>query len=64
MVGEGGECRGVGLRGNAGFGSLQAGGDADVPLALSVGLGPGQMVASDAAILQMKDLGDTVYYGG
>ena len=42
MVGEGGKCRGVGLRGDAGFGSLQAGGDARVPLALLVGLGPGQ----------------------
>jgi hypothetical protein len=30
------------LRGDAGFGSLQAGGDTNVPLALLVGLGPAQ----------------------
>ena len=44
MVGEGGERCGVGLRGGAGLGSLQAGCDADVSLALFVGLGPGQAV--------------------
>ncbi len=32
----------VGLRGDAGFGSLEAGGDAQVALALLVGLSPGQ----------------------
>ena len=42
VVGEGTERRGMGLRGDAGFGSLQAGGDSLVALALLVGLGPGQ----------------------
>jgi hypothetical protein len=42
MVGEGAERRGIGLRGEAGFGSLQARGEAGVPLALFVGLGPGK----------------------
>ena len=44
MVGRGAERRRVGWRGDAGFGSLQSGGEAVVPLALFVGLGPGQAV--------------------
>jgi hypothetical protein len=42
MVGASAECRSVGLGGDAGFGSLEAGGEAVVSLALFVGLGPGQ----------------------
>ena len=42
MVGDGASRRDVGLRGDAGFGSLSAGGEAVVPLALLIGLGPGQ----------------------
>lgn len=42
MAGQGGEPRGIGLHGNAGFGSLKAGGDAHVPLALLTEWGRGQ----------------------
>ena len=42
MVRQGADRRDVRLRGDPGFGSLSAGGEAVVPLALLVGLGPGQ----------------------
>ena len=42
VVGDGASRGDVGLRGDAGFGSLEAGGDAQVALALLVGLSPGQ----------------------
>ena len=42
MVRQGAGRRDVRLRGDPGFGSLSAGGEAVVPLALLIGLGPGQ----------------------